>query len=217
MKNSTAYHNMISQQLRTGGITQEALLYLYERFPREDFVPDAYKNFAYSDMRIPLDHMQHMLTPLEEALMIQALALTGQEVILEIGTGSGFFTAMLSYYCKHVYSVDFFESFTAEATKKLADHNVKNVSLITDNAVNGWMNKAPYDIIVYTGAVRALTEAQILEILPGGKLLTLISNGLVVTAEIHSLDHNNNWQVRQLFETNTALLIDPNNRPEFVF
>ena len=67
MQNTTARHNMISQQLRTGGITYEPLLCLYERFEREEFVPEIYKKFAYSDMRIPLDHMQHMLTPLEEA------------------------------------------------------------------------------------------------------------------------------------------------------
>ena len=214
---SNAYQNMISQQLRTGGITQESLLYLYERFPREDFVPDAYKSFAYSDMRIPLDHMQHMLTPLEEALMIQALDLTGEESVLEVGTGSGFFTAMLSYQCKHVYSVDFFSSFTDQAANKLAAHKVTNASLITDNATPGWMTQAPYDIIVYTGALREITAKQLLQISPGGKLLALISDGLIVNAELHSVDENNHWQVRQLFETQTELLIDPNTRPEFVF
>ena len=217
MQNVTARHNMISQQLRTGGVTYEPLLYLYERFPRAEFVPEVYKNFAYSDMRIPLDHMQHMLTPLEEALMLKALDLRGNEVVLEIGTGTGFFTAMLSYMCKHVYSVDYFKSFTDYAADKLSQHKVNNVSLITNNAINGWFQQEPYNVIVYTGALRELPDTALLQVLCGGKLLALIETGPIVKATLHTLDHQNQWHIRQLFETQTALLIDTASKPVFVF
>ncbi|MGL6037098.1 MAG: protein-L-isoaspartate O-methyltransferase family protein, partial [Legionella sp.] len=79
--------NMIKQQLRTGDVLNEQLLDLYDLIPREDFVPELFRQFAYSDMQIPLTHDQRMLTPLEECKILQGLELHGNETILEIGTG----------------------------------------------------------------------------------------------------------------------------------
>ena len=124
MEVNNACDIMIKQQLRTNGIVDDKIISLYKQIPRTNFVPTAYQAFAYTDLRIPLNFAQCMLTPLEEATILQALTLTGVETILEIGTGSGFFTALLSQCCKKIYTVDYFELFTQTAKEHFHKFNL---------------------------------------------------------------------------------------------
>lgn len=110
--------NMIKQQLRTGDVLNESILDLFETIPRDNFVPASMQQFAYADMQIPLAHDQQMLTPLEEGQILQALALQGHETVLEVGTGTGYLTVLLSKLAKQVISIDYFPKFTEEAEKK---------------------------------------------------------------------------------------------------
>lgn len=209
--------NMIKQQLRTGSVLNETILDLYINIPRHEFVPETHKDFAYSDMQIPLAHDQVMLTPLEEATILQELALTGDEVVLEIGTGSGFFTALLSKLAKNVISVDYFEDFTHNAKSKLAQFNCKNVELITADASNGYVEQAPYDVIVYTGAIKSLSDLQRLQLLPGGKLFAITGSHPVMQGKLYTLDHNENWSEKLLFSTDIPTLINKLAKESFVF
>lgn len=210
-------NNMIKQQLRTGSVLNEKIIDLYLNIPRDEFVPSKYKEFAYSDMQIPLAHQQTMLTPLEEATILQELELTGKETVLEIGTGSGFFTALLSKLAKKVISVDYFEEFTNSAKAKLDKHNCTNVELITADAVNGYVEKAPYDIIVYTGAVKSLTDLQKLQVLPGGKLFVFIGENPIIHAKLFNIDSNDNWTEKLLYSTDIPMLINKLDKEHFVF
>lgn len=209
--------NMVKQQLRCSNILQEDVLDLFDIFPRNEFVPQQYVDFAYSDMQIPLAHGQRMLTPVEEGLIIQALDLKGHETVLEIGTGTGFLTALLSHQAAKVISIDYFASFTEMAKANLAKHNCKNVELITADASSGWLDKAPFDIIVFTGAVELLTEMMRLQVLPGGKLFAIVGNEPVMQGQLHQLSHDNTWQAKILFETSIPPLIDKLKPKEFVF
>src|SRR3989338_4492633 len=164
---------MVKQQLRTGDVLNESILNLYDVIPRHEFVPEHLAHFAYSDMQIPLAHCQRMLTPLEEGKILQGLELHGTETVLEVGTGSGFFTAMLSKLCKKVISIDYYSDFTLSAARKLEAHHCDNVELFTGDGCRGWLEKAPYDIVVYTGAIEKLTKTHKLQILPGGKLFAI--------------------------------------------
>lgn len=209
--------NMIKQQLRTGDVLSPKIIALYEQIPRDEFVPNEFKPFAYSDMQIPLAHDQRMLTPLEEAKILQALNLSGTEVVLEVGTGSGFLTALLSRLCKHVLSIDYFASFTAAARQALAEHRCSNVTLETGNAAKGWLDKAPYDAIIFTGAMSSLTESHRLQLLPGGKLFAIVGKSPAMQGQLHCLDHAGLWQSEVLFETNIPPLIDSESPINFVF
>lgn len=217
MSYQNARVNMVKQQLRTGDVLEESILNLYDIFPRNEFVPEQYADFAYSDMQIPLAHNQRMLTPLEEGTLLQALDLKGHETVLEVGTGSGFLTAMLSKLCKQVISVDYYADFTSNAARKLKAHNCNNVELITGDASQGWLEKAPYDVIVFTGALEQLNETHLLQILPGGKLLAIEGKPPVMQARLHQLDHQDQWTQSMIFETNIPLLIDKLKQKEFVF
>lgn len=217
MSYQNARVNMVKQQLRTGDVLEESILNLYDIFPRNEFVPEQYADFAYSDMQIPLAHDQRMLTPLEEGTILQALDLKGHETVLEVGTGSGFLTAMLSKLCKQVISVDYYADFTSNAARKLKAHHCDNVELITGDASQGWLDKAPYDVIVFTGALEQLNETHLLQILPGGKLLAIEGKPPVMQARLHQLDHQEQWTQSMIFETNIPLLIDKLKQKEFVF
>lgn len=217
MNNNSARINMIKQQLRTSDVLEESILDLYDVVPRHEFVPEHYSAFAYSDMQIPLGHGQFMLTPLEEGIILQALELKGDETVLEVGTGSGFFTALLSKLCKKVISLDYFAEFTSLARAKLQAHHCDNVELITGDAARGWLERAPYDVVVFTGAIETLTQTQKLQILPGGKLFAIQGKPPAMRGCLYSLNHEEQWTESFLFETNTQPLIDHLKPKEFVF
>lgn len=217
MSSQTARINMIKQQLRTGDVLDETILNLYHTVPREDFVPKKFEDFAYSDMQIALPHDQRMMSPLEEAQLLQALALTGNETVLEVGTGTGFFTALLSHLSKKVISVDCIEDFTQNARQKLKAHQCNNVELYTGDAARGWLDKAPYDVVVFTGALESLTDTHRLQVLPGGKLFAIIGKDPIMLGELHNLDKNNCWESELVFETNIPPLIDNTKSKEFSF
>jgi len=217
MSNQNARINMVKQQLRTGNVLNESVLELYDVIPRHEFVPDHYIDFAYSDMQIPLSPTQRMLTPLEEGKILQALALTGTETILEIGTGSGFLTALMSKLCKKVISVEYYPEFTQRAARKLKAHNCTNIELITGDGSRGWLENAPYDVIVFTGALEKLTETHKLQILPGGRLFAIEGKAPAMQARLHQLIHDEIWRHALLFETDIPPLVDQLKPEEFVF
>lgn len=217
MNTQIARDNMIKQQLRTGDVLNESILSLYQNIPRDTFVPLKFKEFAYSDMQIELPNQQTMMTPLEEALILQALNLVGHEVVLEVGTGTGFLTTLLSRLCKKVISIDYYEEFTTTARKNMEPYQCKNVELITGDACLGWVDQAPYEVIVFSGALENLSDIQRLQLLPGGKLIAIIGKAPVMQAQLHMLDHDGQWTERLLFETNLPPLIDKLNQQRFVF
>lgn len=212
-----ASNNMIKQQLRTGNVLNEKVLQLFENLPRERFVPKNFEGFAYSDMQIPLDHGQSMMTPLEEGLMLQALELTGTETVLEVGTGTGFFTALLSRLSRQVLSVDYHETFTQHASQRLSEFNCTNVECVTGDACQGWVEKAPYDVIVLTGAIEILTDIQRLQLMPGGRLIAIVGRAPAMQGRLYQLDHQGEWSEKVLFETCIPSLIDKLSQNRFVF
>jgi len=208
---------MVKQQLRTGDVLDETILNLYDAIPRDEFVPEPFTEFAYSDMQIPLAQGQRMLTPLEEGLLLQALKLKGNETVLEVGTGSGFLTALLSRLCKKVISIDYYPEFTDSARKKLKARHCDNVELITADGCRGWLENAPYDVMVFTGAIDHLTDTHRLQVLPGGKLFAILGRSPVMQACLYELDHFGNWKTSMLFETDIPPLVDQLKPKEFVF
>lgn len=217
MNNHTARINMQKQQLRTNNVLDESILALYDLIPRHQFVPEQFAHFAYSDMQIPLAHGQNMLTPLEEGIILQALKLEGHETVLEIGTGSGFFTALLSRLCKKVISVEYYADLTTQAAAQLKAQHCDNVTLITGDGCQGWLEQAPYDVVVFTGAVAALNQTHRLQIVPGGRIMAIEGTSPLMQGALYALSHDEVWSKSMLFETNTPLLVNPLQTKEFVF
>ena len=217
MKKTIASINMIKQQLRTGGVLDENIIALYEHFHREEFVPAEYKSFAYSDLQIPLLNNQRMMTPLEEALLLQSLNLKGHEIVLEIGTGSGFLTAMLSRLCKKVVSVEYFADIADFAHKNISAHNINNIDLVCGDGSQILTEYAPYDVIIYTCATPTLDVKNCSQVMPNGKIFTMIGNSPVIKACINQLDNSGSWHTKLVFETDVPMLSTTKTQPSFVF
>lgn len=217
MDKHQAKNNMITQQLRTNSVFDLAVLDLFENIDREAFVPANYRAFAYADMQIPLPHQQQMLTPLEEALTLQSLQLQGHETILEIGTGTGFFTTLLSKQAHKVITVDFFPELTQRAQKNCAAFGCQNIEFVTALGNQGWVESAPYDGIVLSGALESLTDLLKLQVHLGGKLFAITGKDWVQSGCLYQIDSTGKWSQQLVFETHTPLLIDKQRHPTFVF
>src|SRR3569832_54463 len=184
MNLAEARHNMIEQQIRPWDVLDQRVLELVANLPREDFVPSAYLSLAYADINIPLEHGQSMMAPKVEARMIQALNLQPRDIVLEIGTGSGYVPALLAKSAKHVYSVDIFADFAERARLKLAGHGITNVTLETGDAATGWERDQPYDVIAVTGSLPLLPDSLRRQLKVGGRLFVVTGDAPVMSAQL---------------------------------
>lgn len=196
-----ARFNMIEQQIRPWDVLDMRVLELIERTPREEFVPDKYRQMAFCDLEIPLGHDQEMMPPRVEARMLQALNVHSGDKALEIGTGSGHVTALLAGMAEHVYSVDIIGEFTTAATERLAKHELSNVTLETGDAATGWDKHAPYDVIAVTGSLPVLTEDLQKSLTVGGRLFVIVGDAPVMQARLITRLGENEWDEQCLFET----------------
>ena len=169
-----ARHTMIQSQLRTWDVIDERVLDLAARMPREDFMSPACRNLAYVDMNIPLEHGEVMMTPKLEARLLQALEILPSDKILEIGTGSGYLTALLASLGRQVVSVEVRPEFTAQAAAKLAHHGLHNITLEVGDGASGWDRQQPYDVIVITGSLPILPETFQQSLTPGGRMIAIV-------------------------------------------
>jgi protein-L-isoaspartate(D-aspartate) O-methyltransferase len=158
-----------------------------------------------------------MLTPKIEARMLQELALAPGDRILEVGTGSGYMTALLASLGSHVYSVDIVPEFTQTAGAKLAAHGVTNVTLETGDAARGWDCHAPYDAIVVTGSMPVLPDAFPKSLRPGGRLIAVVGEPPVMEAQLITCVAAGAYSTTGLFETCIAPLKNAVQPERFVF
>ncbi len=212
-----ARFNMIESQIRTWDVLDQAVLDLLFTVKREEFVPPQYRSLAFADMEIPLGHGEVMLTPKLEARMLQSLALTTADKVLEVGTGSGYVTALLAGQAGHVVSVERIAEFSHAAARRLAGHDLRNVTLEVGDAASGWSPFAPYDAILLTGSVPLLPEAFKAQLALGGRLLAVIGEPPVMTATLITRLTDTAWNSAGLFETCIPPLRNIRQPERFVF
>jgi len=201
-----ARENMIKQQFRTWDVLDERVLQLIDEVPREDFVPPAYQHLAYADYAIPIGHGHVMMPPIIEARLLQLLDIQNMETVLEVGTGSGYLTALMARLASHVVSVDIHPDFTEAAAARLSGMGVTNITLETGNAASGWGKQAPYDVIVVTGSLPVLSEDFQYSLRVGGRLFAVIGEGHVMEAILITRVGDNEWTHEALFETSLPAL-----------
>ena len=212
-----ARFNMVEQQIRTWEVLDPKVLDLLSRMRREDYVPQQYRALAFADMEIPIGHGEKMLAPRLEARMLQELALKPGDKVLEVGTGSGYMTALLASLGGHVISVDIVPEFTQAASGRLAARAVANVTLESGDAARGWDRHAPYDAIVLTGSVPVLAEAFVKSLLPGGRLLAVVGEPPVMEAQLVTCFAAGACNTTGLFETCISPLRNAPQPEKFVF
>ncbi len=196
-----ARSNMIEQQIKPWNVPNQSVLDLISEIHREDFMPDQYKRLALADTRIPLAHGQVTMTPKVEARLLQALEIKPEDEILEIGTGCAYLTALLAKSGHHVLSIDIHPEFTEEARVKLQQHDIHNVTLESGDAVHGWQQSSPYDVIVFTGSVPFLDDCIQQQLKPDGRLCVITGQSPAMEARLIKRISENDWYDKVLFET----------------
>lgn len=151
-------------------ISQRVLHALLE-VPRDAFVPEGLRASSYINTALPIGHAQTISQPYVVALMTELLALQPTDLVLEIGTGSGYQAAVLSRLVKQVYSVEVIEVLARQAIERLARMNFRNVTVRVGNGHTGWLEHAPYDAIIVTAAASGTPPALIEQLKPGGRLV----------------------------------------------
>lgn len=212
-----ARFNMVEQQIRTWDVLNQDVLDLVFRIRREEFVPPAYRLLAFSDMEIPLGHGETMWAPKLEARTLQELALKKTDKVLEIGTGSGYMTALLAASAQMVYSVERIPEFKMQAEKKFAAHNIGNVSAEIGDAARGWPRHGPYDAIIVTGSLPMLDASFLDSLAVGGRLLAIVGEAPVMRARLYTRYAADGIRQVDLFETSVAPLINAPQPEKFSF
>lgn len=213
----TARYNMVVSQIRTGDVLDERILELVRRAPRHEFVPARHRSYAFADMQIPLEYGEMMMAPLVEARLLQELSIKASDKILEIGTGSGYLTWLLSQLGKKVHSVEIIPEFTQRASEKLAAHGTRNVELEIGDGARGWDRHAPYDAIILTGSTPLLPDTFQKSLSLGGRLAAIVGRSPAMEARLIRRVSESGYESRDLFETDLPPLKNALAPSKFVF
>lgn len=198
--------NMIEHQIRPWEVLDQGVLELLYTVKREDFVPPAYRMLAFSDLEIPIGQGEHMWPPKLEARVLQELALKQTDRVLEIGTGSGYFTALLARCAQHVYSVEIHPELKASGEANLGRAGVTNVTVELGDGARGWSKHGPYDLIVLTGSTPVLPQELLQQTTAGARVFAIVGNPPVMTARLLSCTGAGVCSSIDLLETRIAPL-----------
>ena len=212
-----ARFNMIEQQIRTWEVLDPAVLELFHKIPREDFVPAHYLGLAFADLEIPIGHGQTMLSPKVEGRILQALEIRKSDKVLEIGTGSGYLTALLATLAGKVYSIEMNAELSNQAKTRLTKHGLANVVLETGDAAQGWPAHAPYDVIVYTGSLPLLPKLVQQDLSIGGRMFVVVGEPPVMEAIMIQRTAQDGFRQQVLFETCLPMLANAPQPTRFEF
>jgi len=212
-----ARFNMVEQQIRPWEVLDQDVLDLLYVVPREEFVPEACRTLAFTDMEIPIGEGETMWAPKIEARALQELAVRKADRVLEVGTGSGYLTALLAHRAAHVFSVEIKPALAAFGKRNLERHGVDNMTLELGDAAHGWLPHAPYDVIVLTGSTPLLPKSLLEQLAPGGRLFAVVGDPPIMTAQVITCVAPGAYRTAELFDTVLAPLVNAEQPPRFRF
>ena len=213
----TARFNMIEQQIRPWEVLDQDVLDLLNEIHREDFVPEAYRNLAFADVRIPIGHEQTTMTPKVEARLLQSLDLQGNESVLEVGTGCAYLTALLASSAKSVKSIDIFPDFIESAKSKLAKTGLDNVEFECVDIYSMLEQLDNYDIVVITASLPRMDDRFLSLLNENGKMFVIVGESPVMEARLVITRNGSSSSYQSLFETDLPALIGAEHAETFEF
>ncbi|MBL8383069.1 MAG: protein-L-isoaspartate O-methyltransferase [Burkholderiales bacterium] len=220
---SRARFNMIEQQIRPWDVLDQDVLDLLDVIRREEFVPPAHRQLAFSDLEIPLRAVggalaagARMWAPRLEARVLQELAVKHHDAVLEIGTGSGYFAALLAHRARSVTSVEIDAGLKAFAEENLRRAGVGNVRVVEGDGARGF-GADSYDVIVLTGSTPVLPEAFVEQLRPHGRLFAVVGDAPAMAARLLTKAADGQCSTVTLFETDLAPLLNAAQPPRFRF
>jgi protein-L-isoaspartate(D-aspartate) O-methyltransferase len=210
MEIEKARYNMVEQQIRPCNIFDKGLLDLLLSIKRELFMLPEYKNIAFSDIQIPLPGKQKMFYPRIDAILIQELQLRKQDRVFEVGTGSGYVTAILAKLSEFVYSIEIDEQNKQFAMQNLTSMGINNISIYSGNGTIGFMDSSPFDKIFIGGALKKIPNALKSQLAIGGMLVGIVGNNPIMHGVKLTRISSDVYEEKLLFETSADYLLTEN-------
>lgn len=212
-----ARKNVIEQQIRPwGGLNVRANQALSD-IPRENFVPEEYLSLVFADIEVPLVNGAKMFSPKIEGRILDSLDIQGHETVLEIGTGSGYFTSVLAKLSQSVVTIELDEQLSESAQNKIKKLNLSNITFINDDALAYNFDNEQYDTIVVGCALPNKNENFFRLLKPGGKLFMVVGAINQMQATLVQRTSENDWQSKSLFETHLDYMKGTEPSVKFAF
>lgn len=212
-----ARKNVIEQQIRPwGGLNVRANQALSD-IPRENFVPEEYLNLVFADIEVPLIDGAKMFSPKIEGRILDSLDIQGHETVLEIGTGSGYFTSVLAKLSQSVVTIELDEQLSESAQNKIKELNLNNITFINDDALAYNFDNEQYNTIVVGCALPNKNESFFRLLKPGGKLFMVVGAINQMQATLVQRTNENEWQSKSLFETHLDYMKGAEPSVKFAF
>jgi len=212
-----ARKNVIEQQIRPwGGLNVRANQALSD-IPRENFVPEEYLSLVFADIEVPLIGGAKMFSPKIEGRILDSLDIQGHETVLEIGTGSGYFTSVLAKLSQSVVTIELDEQLSELAQNKVKKLNLKNITFINDDALAYNFDNEQYDTIVIGCSLPNKNENFFRLLKPGGKLFMVVGAINQMQATLVHRTNENEWQSKSLFETHLDYMKGTEPSVKFAF
>ena len=212
-----ARKNVIEQQIRPwGGLNVRANQALSD-IPRENFVPEEYLSLVFADIEVPLVGGAKMFSPKIEGRILDSLDIQGHETVLEIGTGSGYFTSVLAKLSQSVVTIELDEQLSELAQNKVKELNLNNITFINDDALAYNFDNEQYDTIVIGCSLPNKNENFFRLLKPGGKLFMVVGAINQMQATLVHRTNENEWQSKSLFETHLDYMKGTEPSVKFAF
>jgi len=194
--------------LRSQGVTDAKVLNALEDTPRDLFVPELFQERAWEDSALPIACGQTISQPFIVGLMTQALALEGRHRVLEIGTGSGYQTAVLSKLVRYVYTIERYRTLLSEAEARLKQLDVQNVISRFGDGMEGWPEQAPFDRIIVTAAMPEEPKRLLKQVKPNGILVAPVGRGAVQALRRYVGDGEGGFRTEELCDVRFVPLLE---------
>lgn len=212
-----ARFNMIEQQVRPWEVLDPQVLELLLTVRREDFVPLAQKALAFVDMDIPLGHGQVMLSPRVQARLVQDLALKKTDKVLEIGTGTGYTTALLAHQAAQVLGFEANAELAAQASANLQKAGISNAKVRNADGSQGAAGEGPFDAILLSGSVAQVPQNLLDQLAVGGRLIAIVGDEPMMRATLITRTGSSSFVTAQPWDTNAPRLAGFAETPAFQF
>jgi protein-L-isoaspartate(D-aspartate) O-methyltransferase len=212
-----ARFNMVEQQIRTWEVLDPDVLELLFAVKREEFVPPQHRSIAFADLEVPLGHGEAMMQPKVEARILQELDLQPHETVYEVGTGSGYLTALMARQARHVTSAELYPDLQARAADNLRAAGISNVTLLSGDSARSPLAESAFDVIVLTGSTPILPQAFLDRLSPGGRLFAIVGDLPVMKAVVVRQPVPGSFQHTEIFETVVKPLVNAAEPSRFKF
>ena len=206
---------MIEQQVRPSNVLDSRVLAALSAVPRVNFVNDDFSLLAYADTELPIGYNQSMLSPVLEGRLLQALNVQADEQVLEIGTGTGYFTALLAQLANDVMSVELIPELADQAKQNLA--GINNIELCVGDASQGWDLANRIDVIIATVAFTTIPDEYKHSLKVGGRMLAIEGISPAMSVQLIHRTGEREWETETVFETVISPMINAEPKPEFEF